>query len=330
MRSKEKELSICVLMLAYNHEKFVAEAIQGVVEQRGNFSLKLIIGEDCSSDSTRTICEGFRDRFPDQISLLSATANLGIQQNFVRTLQACYESDFIAFCEGDDRWTDPKKLAIQIDFLTRNLDYVAHAHNVTKNNLLSGVQEDFGQKNDKELLFNDLFNSWPFHTVSLVVRTEAIKKIPLECLPYFISADRFINRWIACTGRLYYSGSMTMAVYNRHEFGASQNSNYLALRYQEIEMLNYLEKNIPAEHVECFRFAKRSAIQDIALFSAKNYGVCTHNRFTLLAAHIKYSSGLSRSFFYYVFLILFGSTFFRFREIFRKISANDLVSRRDK
>lgn len=318
MKKNQMSLSVSVLMLAYNHEKFIAEAIQSVLAQRGDFSIKLIIGEDCSTDSTRAICEEFLTKFPDEIFLFPASENMGIQKNFIRTIQACCSADFIAFCEGDDCWTDPKKLSTQLDFLEANSHFDAHAHNVIKKNLMNGSEELFGAHVDQELEFSDLFNSWPFHTVSLVVRSEAIRNIPFENLPYFVSADRFVNRWLACNGRVYYAGEKTMAIYNRHEFGASQNSNYLALRYQEDQMLDFFSSYILPNRVTCFRLAKRNAIQDIALFSARKYGLSSHNRWVLLVDYWKYSDKCSFSFFYYMFLILFGSQFLRFRELFRK------------
>lgn len=318
MKNNQLSLSVSVLMLAYNHEKFIAEAIQSVLAQRGDFSIKLIIGEDCSTDSTRAICEDFLTKYPDKIYLFPASQNIGIQKNFIRTLQACCATDFIAFCEGDDCWTDPNKLSTQLDFLKSNRDFAAHAHNVIKKNLINDSEELFGTHIDQELEFSDLFNCWPFHTVSLVARSEAVRNIPFESLPYFVSADRFVNRWLACSGRVYYSGKKIMAIYNRHEFGASQNSNYLALRYQEDQMLNFFSRFIPLDRVSDFRLAKRTAIQDIALFSAKKYGVSSHSRWALLFDYFKYTDKFSRSFVYYIFLILFGERFLRFRNLINK------------
>lgn len=119
MKGKPKA-SIC--MITYNHEKYIKEAIEGVLMQKTNFSIELIIGEDFSSDNTRKICEEFEQLYPDKINLLPTEKNYGMMPNFIRTLNAC-TGKYIAFCEGDDYWTDPLKLQKQVDFLEANNEY---------------------------------------------------------------------------------------------------------------------------------------------------------------------------------------------------------------
>ncbi|MCV4697829.1 glycosyltransferase, partial [Escherichia coli] len=74
--------------------------------QETDFPFELVIGEDCSTDNTRKICEDYARRFPDKIRLLARERNLGMCSNFVETILAC-RGDFIAFCDGDDYWIDP-------------------------------------------------------------------------------------------------------------------------------------------------------------------------------------------------------------------------------
>jgi len=89
--------------------------------QRTNFKYEIIIGEDCSTDNTRAICEEYADRYA-KITLLPSERNLGMLPNSVRTLKAS-RGKYIAFCEGDDYWTDPCKLQVQADFLEAHRDY---------------------------------------------------------------------------------------------------------------------------------------------------------------------------------------------------------------
>lgn len=122
------KLSVC--MITYNHEKYISKAIDGFLMQKTNFLYEIVIGEDCSSDNTRSICEEYAYKYPDLIKLLPSHKNLGMAKNFVRTLKAC-NGKYIALCEGDDYWTDPYKLQKQVDFLEANPEYmiVSHAHN---------------------------------------------------------------------------------------------------------------------------------------------------------------------------------------------------------
>ena len=119
MSKDSVKVSIC--MISYNHEHYIREAINGVLMQRCNFLFELVIGEDCSLDNTRSICEKFA-RQNKNINLLPSNKNLGVLPNFNRTLSAC-SGKYIALCEGDDYWTDPYKLQKQVDFMETNPDY---------------------------------------------------------------------------------------------------------------------------------------------------------------------------------------------------------------
>lgn len=103
-------------MIAYNQENYVAQAIEGVLAQQGAIPTDLIIGEDCSTDATRAVCESYARRHPDRIRLLPSAANLGVMANFFRTLGHA-TGKYVAFCEGDDYWCDPDKLLKQVVWL---------------------------------------------------------------------------------------------------------------------------------------------------------------------------------------------------------------------
>ena len=111
-----------VSMVAYNVEKYVGEAIEGVLMQRTAFPFELVIGEDCSTDSTRKICEAYARKYPDRIRLLTGSENLGCARNNFRTMKSC-RGRYIAICDSDDVWTDPLKLQKQVDFLEAHPDY---------------------------------------------------------------------------------------------------------------------------------------------------------------------------------------------------------------
>jgi glycosyltransferase involved in cell wall biosynthesis len=53
-------MKLSVAMIAYNHERFIAQAIESVLAQNVNFDYEIVIGEDCSSDGTRAIVSGFQ------------------------------------------------------------------------------------------------------------------------------------------------------------------------------------------------------------------------------------------------------------------------------
>lgn len=104
---------ISVHMLAYRHAPFIAAAIQGVVDQRTDFPIELIIAEDCSPDQTLEIALDYQRKYPSLIRVLTSDANVGMHANGDRCLAAS-RGDYIAICEGDDYWCDPAKLARQM------------------------------------------------------------------------------------------------------------------------------------------------------------------------------------------------------------------------
>lgn len=109
-------MKVSVCMITYNHEPFIAQAIESVMMQQADFACELVIGEDCSTDRTRDLVVEYAERYPDRIRPLLRERNLGMHPNFVQTLQHC-RGEYVALLEGDDYWTDPLKLQKQADYL---------------------------------------------------------------------------------------------------------------------------------------------------------------------------------------------------------------------
>lgn len=107
---------VSILTTTYNHEAYIADAVESMLMQETDFPYELVIGEDCSTDDTRAILFDFKERHPDQIRLLLREENVGRRRNWMETLDAC-QGDYVAILEGDDYWTDSCKLQRQVDFL---------------------------------------------------------------------------------------------------------------------------------------------------------------------------------------------------------------------
>jgi len=110
---------VSVFMMAYNHEKYISEAIEGVLMQKTNFDFEIVIGEDCSTDNTRQIILDYQQKYPGKFKLLLHDKNIGASANQSAVFNAC-TGKYIALCEGDDYWTDPYKLQKQVDFFEAN------------------------------------------------------------------------------------------------------------------------------------------------------------------------------------------------------------------
>lgn len=140
-RIKSPEVS--VIVITFNQEKTIAQTIESILMQKGEFSMELVIGEDGGSDSTANICREYQKKFPDQIRLLLQDENQGIVKNFIDTLRMC-RGKFIGICAGDDYWIDERKIAKQLDFFKTNPAYGVvstggYKLQVEKNKLLEGL-----------------------------------------------------------------------------------------------------------------------------------------------------------------------------------------------
>ena len=312
----ESTISVCVAMIAYNQAQFIEDAINGVLMQEADFAIQLVIGEDFSTDNTRQICERYARQYPVKIRLLESTKNLGIQMNFFRTIEACLDAPYVAFCEGDDVWLDKNKLQHQVAMLGKNKRALAHAHNVVRRNLITMEDSDFGAREDKELATNDLFMGWPFHDVSLIVRSDLLRSIPVNRLPQFISCDRFINMWIGCHGTMIYEGTKFMAMYRRHQFGASENANMVHVRQEDLAALSFFLTYLSDKKL--YRELRLDAIKSLFSTSAALNSPITLPKWPLLLEFMQLASFWKITNVYHLFLIIFGHPYYRLYEALKK------------
>lgn len=112
-----------VAIITYNHEKYIARAIESVLMQKTNFIYEIIIGEDCSPDKTREIIEGYEAKYQGRIRAIYQESNVGPQRNLFEFTFPQTKGKYLAYLEGDDYWIDPYKLQRQVDFLEANPEY---------------------------------------------------------------------------------------------------------------------------------------------------------------------------------------------------------------
>jgi glycosyltransferase involved in cell wall biosynthesis len=133
------KVSVC--MITYGHEKFIREAIEGVLMQVCDFQVELVIANDCSPDATDTVIQDILQKHPraSWISYIKHEKNIGMMANFIFAMKQC-SGKYIALCEGDDYWTDPLKLQQQLDFLEGNPDFSFSFHDCEILNQISNTK----------------------------------------------------------------------------------------------------------------------------------------------------------------------------------------------
>ena len=107
---------VSVCMTTYNHERYIAQAIESVLSQQVDFAVEVVVGEDCSTDNTLAICRDYEAKYPDKVRVVASENNIGMHANYRRTIEAC-RGKYIAMLDGDDWFSDVNKLQMQVDKL---------------------------------------------------------------------------------------------------------------------------------------------------------------------------------------------------------------------
>lgn len=168
---------VSVKTITYNHEKYIAQCIEGILNQKTNFDFEYIIGEDCSTDKTMDVIQEYAAKYPDIIRVITSEQNVGATLNDQRTDDAC-RGKYVAFCEGDDYWTDPYKLQKQVDFLEANPNYgLVHTNFSCQkgDKLLKGFRD--GQNLPSGNILSDLIRGNHIATASVCMRNDLLQSI---------------------------------------------------------------------------------------------------------------------------------------------------------
>jgi len=269
---------VSVLMLTYNHELFIAQAIESALIQETDFTFEIVIGEDCSTDKTREIVSDFQTRHPDKIRLLPSDRNLGMHRNYFRTLQAC-AGEYVAVLEGDDFWTSPGKLQKQADFLDSHGDYVICFHNSTV--FRDGEQASWrlcpdDQKETSTL--EDLLIGNFIPTCTTMFRNEQIGEIP-EWLYSLNVLDWPLHILRAKHGHIGYIKE-TMAAYRMHSGGAFSGFNPVKLQLSRLQVYESLLGRLSNRHEKLIRSGIFRTWYALAVAYAKDNDAENADRYT--------------------------------------------------
>lgn len=118
---------VSVIVLTYNHEKYIKQALESILMQQVDFDYEILIGDDCSTDHTPEILKEYQARYPEKIYLRLRHKNIGATKNAYELLMLA-RGDYLATCEGDDYWTNANKLQLQVDFLENNTQFIGCTH----------------------------------------------------------------------------------------------------------------------------------------------------------------------------------------------------------
>lgn len=121
-RMNRNDILVSVCCIAYNHEKYIRRTLEGFVNQKTSFAFEVLVHDDASTDSTAQIIREFEQKYPDIIKPIYQTENQYTRKvKIVSTfIYPRARGKYIAYCEGDDFWTDVHKLQMQVAALEEN------------------------------------------------------------------------------------------------------------------------------------------------------------------------------------------------------------------
>ena len=234
-------MDVSVVLVTYNHEPFIAQAIDSVLSQTTDRRVEIVIAEDRSTDHTRRIVEGYAERFPERIRLLPSETNLGAVPNALRGLRAA-RGEFVAYLDGDDYWY-PTKLGRQIAYLEDHPDEPMCYHAVdVLGDAPEGAERPYGRVTEVGQLLRH--NTIPSGAV--LYRREVLGEIP----PWF--ADLDYGDWalvllLAEHGNLGYLDE-PLGVYRAHAGGMYSGASRLARRAADVRFFETMRQQLGPEH----------------------------------------------------------------------------------
>ncbi len=225
---------VSILCATFNHFPLIRDALNGFLMQETSFPFNIVIHDDASSDGTADVLREYEKRFPRIIQVIIQSTNLysqGLRRD--KFVKPYCKGRYIAWCEGDDYWLDPKKLQIQVGFLEENPDFVMSGHDAV-------VVDEFGvvrrlgqlpgsQKRDFDC--NELIHgqAWIL-TMSRVSRN--VEMEPAFESRFIQAGDVFLSSRMGLYGKYKFHSDIVPACYRRHAGGiwslTSENDRFAA------------------------------------------------------------------------------------------------------
>jgi glycosyltransferase involved in cell wall biosynthesis len=263
---------VSVHMVTYNHEKYISQAIEGILSQITNFEFEIVIGEDKSTDGTLLICREYKSKYPGKIKLVERNDNIGSLNNFIDLFNHC-NGKYIAICEGDDYWINPLKLQNQIDYLENNNDYVLSFSKsyeyYDKDNIL--IETQYPEKINNLTIPLLLEYSWFIRTATILFRKDKLDFQFLLGVQYGV--DYFLQLILLNQGKFHFLDEIT-SVYRHHPNGISNSGKKVYLERREILINNLVifdnySKNIYSKEIKSVIQTIRIGIFDYSIINLK-------------------------------------------------------------
>lgn len=243
MGTEESPL-LTIFCLTYNHECYIIDALYGFISQQTNFYFDVYVHDDCSMDNTTNIVNSFAKKY-DHIKILTEAENQYSKGGNIWSKFPLVASKYIAICEGDDYWTDPRKLQRQVDFLEANPEYSMSTENGLVINKHGG-KWNFSNRETRDISTEELLHKRQFPTASVVLRNKYFIELQSMNFPLF---DTFIWAYMSQKGKIHYRDTIS-SVYRRIDGITERDKIKWAYTVEEFNKNLYKYLEIPQNIIE--------------------------------------------------------------------------------
>lgn len=173
--------TISVIVITYNQRKYIQTCLDSILSQRTSARMEILVGDDASEDGTAAVVADCARVYPERLYPSLRKKNMGASAN-IKDLIEQARGDYIAFCEGDDFWTDIDKLERQKEALQAHPEWFGCVHDTVlvdeEGTPMKSQNLQWVQARDVFTLRDFDLSSFPGHISSLMIRNNsAWKKI---------------------------------------------------------------------------------------------------------------------------------------------------------
>lgn len=249
MSDKNPKVSVCVV--TYNHEKYIRQCLQSIVDQNVEFDFEVIVSDDCSSDGTQNIIKEFSEKYSGIVKPYFHEKNMDAFKNFIFS-HSMAKGEYVSHIDGDD-YMLPGKLQSQVVCLDERADisFAVHAVKVVGSDQILGNEEKYPAVGS---IYDLLKLGTYFVNSSVMYRREFEFARPdgIEVVDYYLHIER------ASKGGIYLD-RRPLGCYRVHAQGISKSSAYrerIEICYERA-FDRALSLGVPVVPVESARLAKR-------------------------------------------------------------------------
>lgn len=219
---KENKPIVAIRTLVYNHENFLSDYFEGIIMQQTNFPFIAVIHDDCSTDGSAKIIRDYAAKYPDIIRPIFEERNCyqnGLWNEANKKIEEAYkDAKYIAYCEGDDYWTDSNKLQRQVDFMESHPEYVAIAENGMEVNSVIHQEFPFNTDPSHDISLEEAILKRRFPTAGVLCLRDAMNGFSETCR---VSVDTIQWCWLISKGKFRYENTIS-SVYRRGVQGMTE------------------------------------------------------------------------------------------------------------